>query len=51
MPEEWKPEVREKECNSMHSAAVAFQERIIQGLEENLGGLVSLFNLLPCVPV
>lgn len=47
MPEEWKPEVREKERNSMHSAAVAFQERIIQGLEENLGGPVSLFNLLP----
>ncbi len=39
--------VAQKSRNSMQEAAIALQDKLISGFEENLGGPVDLFNLLP----
>lgn len=47
VPEEYKEEVYKKQKGAMQSAAISFQEKLIHGLETNLGHPVHLFNLMP----
>lgn len=47
IPDEFKEEVFKKQIGSMPSAAVAFQKKLVAGIENNIGKPVSLFNLMP----
>ncbi len=47
IPDEFKEEVFKKQIGSMPSAAVAFQKKLVGGIENNIGKPVSLFNLMP----
>lgn len=47
IPDEFKEEVFKKQIGSMPSAAVAYQKKIIDGIEKNTEKAVSLFNLMP----
>lgn len=47
IPEKFKDEVYKNQINSMPSAAVAFQKKLIDGIEENIKHPVSMFNLMP----
>lgn len=47
IPVEMRQDVWQKSKNSMQNAAIALQDKLIAGFEENLKKPVSIFNLLP----
>lgn len=47
VPNLYKEEIYNKQKNTMQSAAISFQEKIIRGIEKNIEKTISLFNLMP----
>ena len=47
IPENLKEEIADKSNHLMEDAAIAWQNHIIEGIEEKNGGSIKLFNLLP----
>lgn len=47
IPKDMNDEVRSKSINRMEDAAIAWQEHIVSGIEENNGSIVKMINVLP----
>lgn len=47
VPPQMRKEVDQKNKDTMQVAAIAFQDKIIGGLEKNIGKPVTLFNMIP----